>query len=460
MISRLFWKTWISLWLILILTYVLSGLTSELLRTLDESQDLRERPWHVVETLAIEAERVADQGGDLTTWSQLPSTNRMGRVYIFDQQGIELNGLELPAPFRDASLRPFARKDDVIENHDGAADQPEGLARTVFLSGQEEPMTLIFLPRKASTAWSDGIPTILILTSLGLILTAIGAWLFSRHMVLPVRALFLASERVAKGDFSIRPGTMFGSRNDELGQLARRFDQMIDKLGRVSEFQKTLLRDVSHELRSPLARLQVAAELVGEQYSQQPSSALQRIEKEIRELESLIEEILSLTKFDHDPKALSRTPTDLGNTVKEVVEDANFTAASINKLVELQYCEMEAVSRIDSKLIKSALQNIVANAVQYSRPETTIVVTLRGAEQDWIICVSDKGPGVPETELEAIFRPFYRSHSGRSWRGSGHGVGLAMVARIVQAHEGEVSAKNRIGGGLEVTMSLPMAVSQ
>ena len=197
-------------------------------------------------------------------------------------------------------------------------------------------MTLIFLPRNESTTWSEGIPTILLVVSVGLVLTAVGAWLLSRHIVLPVRALFLASQSLANGDFSVRPGTMFGLRHDELGQLAQHFDEMSAKLGRASEFQKTLLRDVSHELRSPLARLQVAAELVGEQCSRESYSVVVRIEKEIGELEILIEEILSLSRFDHDPNALNRVPTDLTVLMKEIVDDANFTAATTNKLVELQ----------------------------------------------------------------------------------------------------------------------------
>lgn len=441
------------------LTYALSGLISAQLRTLDEQQALQERPWRAIESLAIEAERVADQGGDLKTWSQLANTNRLGRVYLFDQFGVEINGRQLPPVFRDASLRPFAREKDAVEDLDGSANAPRGLARTVFLSGEEEPMTLVFLPRSEVASWSDGIPTVLVLILVGLVLTAIGAWLFSRYMVLPIRALFLASENVARGNFSARPGTMFGTRSDELAQLARRFDQMSEELGRASEFQKTLLRDASHELRSPLARLQVAAELFGEQYAQGAYPVVQRIEKEIGEMEALIEEILEVSRFDHDANAIDLERVDLVSIVRELASDANFTAQTASKSVELQCDEPMVMCLVDQKLIKRALQNTIANALQYSPPETTVLVTLERSARLWTIRVCDQGPGVPEHELEAIFRPFYRSSNGRQRRCSGHGIGLALVAKIVQAHDGHVSATNRESVGLEVAMSLPMEPS-
>ena len=303
---------------------------------------------------------------------------------------------------------------------------------------------------------ASGLTLVVVLICVGLLLTAFVAWLFSRHMVLPIRALFLASENVAKGNFSSRPGTLFTTRNDELAQLARRFDQMSEKLGRASEFQKTLLRDVSHELRSPLARLQVAAELAGQQPSPNSSPALARVEKEVNELEMLIEEILLLSRLDHDQHTLNRESTDLISLVKDIVDDANFTAQPTGRSVELACEEPVAISLIDPKLIKHAVQNVIENAVQHSPSETMVSVTLDRIGSQWMLTVCDAGPGVAEDELEAIFHPFYRSKHNKRRSCNGHGVGLALVAKIAQGHGGNVTARNRASTGLEVTIRLPI----
>jgi signal transduction histidine kinase len=449
--SRLFWKTWGLLWIILMLTYGLSFVVSVQLESFDETRELRNRPWRAIESLALEAERVAEAGGDLGEWSRSAGTNRLGDVYLLDPQGREINGRTLPAPLRRGELRPFSRH--AADQEPRGAQLPPGLARTVFVPGQEQPLTLIYLPRLGFTVW-ESIPIVPVLLIVGLGLTGCGAWLLSRHTVSPIRALYLASERVAQGDFSVRVANMLGSRQDELAELAQRFDEMTRKLGAASRFQKTLLRDVSHELRSPLTRLQVAAELLAEQAPQSSSPMAGRMEKEIGELESLIEEILALSRFDHAPDALNLECTDLVRLAEEVVSDANFTAQVLDRSVVLHTAQEKAACRVDAKLIRRALHNVIGNAVHYAPEDSDVAVSLSRQGADWLVQITDLGPGVPVSELEAIFRPFYRSSALADRSSAGMGIGLAMVARIVEAHGGSVSASNRPGGGLEVTITL------
>ncbi len=453
--GRLFWKTWASLWLVLLTTLALAGYIVEQLATVDAHEAARHRPWQTIESLAMEAERVAERGGDLGAWSRSDTATRLGTVYLLDANGDALGGGMLPEALGQASLRPFARAagDDAGEGG-FSTESTRALARTVFAPGQAEPYTLVFIP-DAGERWSDYLPTPLVLVLVGLVLTALGAWLFSRHLLAPMQALFHASERVAKGDFSARPGQLFAHRSDELAQLARRFDEMSERLARSTEFQKTLLRDVSHELRSPLARLQVASEIVEARCPPDAIELAQRMQKEIAHVETMIGEILTLARFDHETEALTATDADLIPVVREIVDDMALQATPSRHVLHLDADAGEAFCRFDRKLLRRCLQSILANAIKYAPAGSPVRVAVTAGRASWRIVVEDDGPGVPESELQRIFRPFYRGSADAGRRSEGFGVGLAMAARIAHAHGGEISAGRASSGGLEVTIDLP-----
>ena len=474
MTSRLFWKAWAWLWLVMLLIYIVSGVISSQLKLLDDEMAIRDRPWRAAEALALEAERYSDEGGDLKVWVQLPSTNQFGPVYLLDHNGLEISGKELPDIFGDSVLRPFDRQNTsdspIAERFESTIEGMRGFARTVFIAGDKEPLTLVYVPSQSVPLWQELIPTTLILFLVGMVLTAFGAWMFSRYLVGPIAALFVASEKMAVGDFTGRPGKTFGDRNDELAQLARHFDLLCERLGIAIDSQKTLLRDVSHELMSPLARMQIVSELLSQNVSekgfQDADSLVERLDKEVVELQKLLHEILSMARFDNNFDQIDTVPLDLVVLLQKVVEDSQFMAQPISKEVGYVGELADAEYKGDEKLLCRAVDNIVRNAIQYAPENTRILVSLsqdvsssndkRKDRGNWRIEVTDNGPGIALDDIDNIFRLFYRAQAGRSSDHPGHGVGLAMAARIIAVHNGSISAKNHPQGGLVVRIDLPI----
>jgi len=286
-----------------------------------------------------------------------------------------------------------------------------------------------------------------------LLFAALLAWYFSR----PIRALRSAFEAAAAGDLAPRfgPGAASG---DELVDLGRDFDRMSARLRALMDGQRRLLHDVSHELRSPLARMQAALGLA----HQQPDKigiTLERIERESNRMDQLIGELLTLSRLEASPDVLRRESVDLVELVDGLVADARFEADQAVGGAALRV-EFEADERVglegDPDLLWSALENVVRNAAKHGAPGGIVTVSVRAIDGVARVDVCDLGPGIAPADLPAIFQPFFRAGASRTGI-DGHGLGLAIAQRVVQAHGGEIVAANRDGGGLQVTITLPSA---
>lgn len=223
--------------------------------------------------------------------------------------------------------------------------------------------------------------------------------------------------------------------------------------------QRSLLHDVSHELRSPLARLQAAIGLA-RQAPQKIEGSLDRIEREAQRVDSLVEQLLTLARLESHGSDQSRQraePCDLVDLVASIAADAHFEAQASGRTVAFT-SHGEALGSVRAELIDRAVENVVRNAVKYTEPGTTVEVRAEAGAGDpvFVVRVADRGPGVPEADLETIFEPFYRG-AGRA--GAGFGLGLAISRRAVEAHGGRVTARNREGGGLVIEISLPLAAA-
>ena len=289
-----------------------------------------------------------------------------------------------------------------------------------------------------------------------LLFAALLAWYFSR----PIRALRSAFEAAAAGDLAPRfgPGAKGG---DELVDLGRDFDRMSARLRALMDGQRRLLHDVSHELRSPLARMQAALGLA----HQQPDKigiTLERIERESNRMDQLIGELLTLSRLEASPDVLRREPVDLVELVDGLVADARFEADQSGPAAggAALRVEFEADERVgvegDPDLLWSALENVVRNAAKHGAPGGIVTVSVRAIDGVARVDVCDRGPGIAPADLPAIFQPFFRAGASRTGI-DGHGLGLAIAQRVVQAHGGEIVAVNRDGGGLQVTITLPSA---
>ena len=274
----------------------------------------------------------------------------------------------------------------------------------------------------------------------------------ARYLSSPIVRLQKASKALAAGALDTRVGRPFTRRKDEVGTLARDFDAMAERLQALVTDKETLLRDVSHELRSPLARIRVALALAQRRSDQCAQPDLMRIERETERLDELVGQVMTLTRL-RTATAPRRELVQLDALIGEVVDDARFEHPQST----IEY-KCGAVARLsgDPDGLKSAVENVVRNALAYSEPGRPIVIDLEVTADEAIIRVSDGGPGVPPEELGRIFEPFYRTDKSRDHRNGGQGIGLAITARVMELHGGCVAATNRPGGGLEVALRVPL----
>lgn len=280
--------------------------------------------------------------------------------------------------------------------------------------------------------------------------TAALCWLAAVGVIVPIRRIASNIAAFGQGDLAVRVKT---KRADEIGQLGRSFNQMAERLERLIVSERRLLGDISHELRSPLARLKFAVKLA--RTSADTNAAIDRIERDVDRIASLVSDIVEITFVEGDPAQRVAEAIDVTRIVEEVVEDCKVEA-------EVRGCRIEAGGRIEDRaqgsreLLRRAVENVLRNAIRYSPDGAGIEVSM--AENDHLaeIVVRDHGPGVPEDALARIFDPFFRVEEARNMNGGGSGLGLSIAKRAVQAHHGAICAENA-GPGLRVRISIPLA---
>lgn len=272
------------------------------------------------------------------------------------------------------------------------------------------------------------------------------AWYFAR----PIRQLRNGFDRVADGDLDARVAPGMQGRRDELADLGRDFDRMTERLQSLVEGQKRLLHDVSHEMRSPLARLQAAIGLARQQPARM-DDCLQRVERESERMNLLVGQLLTLSRLEAGVAEATES-VDMAELLSDIVEDARFEAAA--RHVVIDYCAGEmAEICANSELLHRAIENVLRNAIRYSPEGGRVGVTAGRMGEVFHVRIEDQGPGVEVHELEAIFKPFFRGSASRP--GDGHGLGLAIARRVMQAIRGRIQASKGVGGGLVVEMEMP-----
>jgi two-component system OmpR family sensor kinase len=283
-----------------------------------------------------------------------------------------------------------------------------------------------------------------------LLFAALLAWYFAR----PIRALRQAFDAAASGDLAPRFSATRRAGGDELTTLGRDFDRMTARLRTLLDGQKNLLHDVSHELRSPLARLQAAIGLAHQQ-PDKTAASMERIERESVRMDKLVGELLTLSRLEAGAFDAPQQEFSIGELLDDILKDARFEAASNGREV-LFRGEADAQLRGQPELLARAIENVVRNAIKHSpaggKVEVDTVLDARYIR----IRVMDNGPGVAAEDLGKIFQPFYRG-SGTGKDVGGHGLGLAIAQQVVQQHGGRIAAANRTGGGLCVALALPLA---
>jgi len=334
------------------------------------------------------------------------------------------------------------------------------IPRSVFAPppppGHGPPPPMIFGP---GFFFPPGQPFSLLRLFMTLLISGGACYLLARYLTSPIVRLREAARRFAAGELSARSGRRKALWKDELSELAHDFDMMAERIESLVTQQRRLVQDVSHELRSPLARLTIAVELLRRQGAAAAASTLNRIEKEAMALNEMIGQVLELTRMEGNISPVDMAPVDLALLLGEIVEDANFEAGGRGRGVRLLESEPCVVTG-NEEWLRRGIENIIRNAIRYTVDNTVVEVRLtrgfeEGSEHVWI-SVRDHGSGVPEADLPHLFRPFYRVSAARERQSGGTGLGLAITKSAVVLHRGSVAARNAVDGGLLVIIDLPL----
>ncbi len=294
-----------------------------------------------------------------------------------------------------------------------------------------------------------------------LIVLLIVGWIclwITRHITSPIVQLRSAATQLARGNLSARVGADTLLRKDELAGLGKDFNHMADQIELLMVAQRRLIADISHELRSPLARLSVALGLARRTADHATDASLNRIERETQRLNELISGLLNLARLESGTETLDQKIVNVRELVASVADDANFEAGSRNRSVRLGStfsCSREG----NPQLLHSAIENVVRNAVNYTAEGTEVEVSLVPAEEgrSAIIRIRDHGPGVPDSALKTIFEPFFRVDDARDRLSGGAGLGLSITDRVIRAYGGSIRAQNHPEGGLIIELTLPLS---
>jgi len=402
---------------------------------------------------ATKTSEVFEQGGAsaLAAFLQDAEKNSGISATFFDENGRELSGRTVQ-PGTTELVQKADKSNDIEFNFAG---RNTIVARPVVSSNGRHYIYVAHIPRQPyqMSLQTQGLRLLVVL-----LVGGIFCFSLARYLTKPVLSLRTTTNELAEGNLGARVSNKLTKRRDEIGQLGRDFNGMAERLETTVKAQQRLLGDISHELRSPLARLGVALGLARQRSGPQATGSLDRIERESDNLNEMISQLLTLTRLESGTDGRKRTEVDLSELVREVAEDADFEARSLNRSVQIVSSDKCSINGVE-ELLRSAVENVVRNAVRYTAEGTAVEVALRkqnGSGDNFaIISVRDRGNGVPDESLERIFRPFYRTEDARDRQsGGGTGLGLAITERAVRMHGGTVQAVNASGGGLSVEMKL------
>lgn len=333
-----------------------------------------------------------------------------------------------------------------------------GATPVMFSDGSRNILLVRWAPSRAPSLFFDSWRGIA--RFVGLLLTGIiFCYVLALYLTSPIRKLRQATQKLADGDLQTRVAQSVGRRRDELSDLARDFDVMAERIETLITSQQRLNRDISHELRSPLARLNVALEIAKQKSTPETMPIFERIEKESTRLNDMISRLLILAKLESGAEDVERVRLDFAEIVRDVAADADFEAQAKGKFVEVSAADSCPVLGSEN-LLRSAVENVLRNAVKYTADKTLVEVSLKANNGHAVLQISDHGGGVPEEELDNLFRPFYRVGEARERKTGGSGLGLAIAERAIKAHKGSISARNANGGlMIEIRLSTTQGIS-
>jgi len=452
--KSLFVRIFLSFWSAQALFFVLAILVTLAFRP-------RSSTWEALRTSVLnEAVSAYEEGGEKQLREYLEDVDRTQhvRAYLFDEHIEELSHRGAP----DWAMR--VAQGGPRSPHDGFLfpAPPTQRDSKASLDGKHRYSVVMGLPPGPRVFIGPrGVPFTGLL--IGVLTSGLVCYLLSWYLTKPIVRLRTATRQLAAGDLSARTGASSSSRRDEVAGLMRDFDAMAERIETLLKAQSRLLNDISHELRSPLARLNVALGLARQRAGVESADMLDRIELEASRLNELIGRILTLARLEDGEQLVPQTPVPLDDLVATVAEDAEFEAQARHCHVKTSIPEGDWLVRGNPSLLHSAIENVVRNAIRYTHEGSSVDVVLSREPavggKEAVLRVCDSGPGVPSDALGKLFEPFYRLDEARGRQTGGVGLGLAITERAVRFHGGKVSASNRQPSGLTVEIRLPLIVS-
>ena len=399
-------------------------------------------------TLAVES---FERGGTPASAAYLESLERNShvRACLFNEDGQKFTGVDC-ATFEDTAAR-------VAISHRADFAIKYGIVRLGLVLSGSRGRQYIFateLPAGPRAITRGGFA---LQWGIAFLVSGFVCYLLARYITAPVLQLREASQQLAMGELNTRAAPGLERRRDELGGLVRDFNSMADRIELLIAGQRQLLYDMSHEVRSPLARLNVALDLARERKGQDP--AFEHMEQDLARLDQTMERLLMIARLDTSAAPVAMSAVDLAELVSQIATDARFEIQDQDRSIEFSAEENCHVIG-NAELLHSAIENVIRNAVRYTSSDTTVQVQLRRLREDGVphavLSVRDYGPGVPESERTNIFRAFYRTADARDRDTGGAGLGLAIADRVVRLHGGRIWAENANDKGLLVRIHLPL----
>jgi two-component system, OmpR family, sensor histidine kinase CpxA len=438
---------WLTAWIILAIVFLGSRLTGI------KQVSAPNMYATIAPILAAEAAKAYESGGPeaFARFSQSNDEGRARQLYLLD------------GFYKDVLSRPLT-KDGLRVAHAAKNGQLVTLRAHIaaykFVSSSGHPYILMLylksgLREIGEALLGEGLPYTISLVFLVTLLCFVLAY----HIASPIHSIQSTARRVAEGDLKARVPASVSKRFDELAALAKDFDSMVARLDVLIQTQKNLLNSVSHELRSPLARINLSLAILKKRSLPESDNMFQRLDRDVARIDLLMGQLLMLSRLEAGLSSAEREDVDFAQLIEETAADGNFEAQASGKSVSLRTNGPVTLGNADPHALRSACENVIRNAVRFTQPGTDVEIVLEidrsTSEPSVLLSVRDHGPGVPEGSLQAIFQPFFRINSESESIG-GNGLGLAIASEAVRLHKGKIYAANLVPTGLEVTIQLPI----
>lgn len=442
---RLLWKLCGTLALgTLVLFWVISFVGSETERKMsfiDEEYQQTLKDWgRAAETLYRKGDEQA-----LAQWLEDLQARENTWAAVVRSDIRPLAGSELTDRFREGFR---LGRDEEWKIHLYFVENP--IMETTFADGNTH--FLILLPDRMRPGTYLPQVRILLKVALPLAVLSVLCLVIYRHVMTPLRQLELATRQFTDGNLGVRVRALLGNRNDELAALAETFDRMAERTGDLILSQRRLIADLSHELRTPLTRIDMAVSCLEEGIDTQ--HFLPRIRRECGLMRGLVEDTLTLAWLENENPSLDQEALDLTDLLDSILDDARYEYPGHQLQARLP--DRAELTGSSHRALAQAIENVIRNACNHTPADGTILVSLEKEDSGYRLTVNDAGPGVPPAHLELIFKPFFRSRGISNDQPAGHGLGLALARRQVEAAGGWIRAENREGGGLRMVLWFPV----